>query len=277
MSIAPASGNDFYKFFFHPDSLVERHRPVKNIFIHITSLVAWAFAALSLVGLALPLAAYCLRDKHWSQLQYPKLFSGSMSDRLAYEKEKGIGNGQLPALVEKCVAFLESGENMKRVDIYRLSAHEERLKTAFNKAKRVGIQNFSEGEDEIFVACALKKYVRELVEKDPLFSDLSFEGLEKDVKARFFEAIKNLPAPKKDLLHRICGHLQKVSSFSGENNMDTENLATCWAQNFLPYTPPPGTDPYTALEQFRKRNTLFQTLLDSNLDEVFGPSLSSAS
>lgn len=271
MSITSVSGNDFYAFFFNPARLTERHSSVKSGLIRIASLATWALAALSLVGLFVPLAAYCLRDKHWSLLQYPKLFSGSLSERLAYEKEKGVGNGQLPALVERCVELLESGEGekMKKVGIYRLSAQDETLKTAFNKAKRVGISDFSEGEDEIFVACALKKYVRELVGKDPFFSDLSFDGSDEEMKARFFEAIKALPAPQKDLLHRICSHLQKVASFSQENRMDAKNLAVCWAPNILPYTPPPGTDLRTVAEQLKKREMLFQTLLESKLDEVF--------
>ena len=129
--------------------------------------------------------------------------------------------------------------------IFRLSAQKSQI-AALCKALDVGrIKDWEPYNDHNIIACALKKYIRDLSFLDPLIGKDIAETLSKsiiqcetddEIAKVMHDAIASTPISRRHSLAYVLKYLAKIASFSAENKMDPYNLSVCFAPAIFPQT-----------------------------------------
>eukprot|EP00005_Dracoamoeba_jomungandri_P002096 CAMPEP_0174253966 /NCGR_PEP_ID=MMETSP0439-20130205/3325_1 /TAXON_ID=0 /ORGANISM="Stereomyxa ramosa, Strain Chinc5" /LENGTH=987 /DNA_ID=CAMNT_0015335303 /DNA_START=51 /DNA_END=3011 /DNA_ORIENTATION=- len=163
-----------------------------------------------------------------------KLFGVPLVDVVAAKD-----GSELPAIVEKCVNYLEMKDRLKTEGIFRLSGSAvliEKYVERFDTGEDVDL---SEEKDPHAVAGLLKLYFRDLPE--PLLTYELYPSFlaatctkDRAVVLRYVKhLVQKLPPVNLALLDYLLSFLRRVSEYSEINKMALHNLATVFAPNLL--------------------------------------------
>ncbi|XP_063048159.1 rho GTPase-activating protein 22 [Engraulis encrasicolus] len=145
-----------------------------------------------------------------------------------------------PLLVEQCVCFIRQ-RGLQEEGLFRMPGQAnlvKQLQDAFDHGDK---PQFDSSTDVHTVASLLKLYLRELPEPVVPFSKFQefmacAKLLSKDQEAGLLELgnqVKTLPQVNYNLLKYICSFLDEVQSYSDDNKMGVQNLATVFGPNIL--------------------------------------------
>ncbi|OLL25806.1 putative Rho-type GTPase-activating protein 2 [Neolecta irregularis DAH-3] len=161
------------------------------------------------------------------------VFGVPLPDAIESSRILGRPNLQIPAVLYRCIEFLDAKNAWKEEGIYRLSGSNaviKSLRDKFNSQGDFDMLNANECFDTHAVAGLLKMYLRELPmsvlsrELHPEFLHVieTPDQTEKLRKIRLL--VEDLPPPNLALLKVLCGHLLKVVDNSDENKMTIRNV-----------------------------------------------------
>ncbi|XP_043914847.1 rho GTPase-activating protein 24 isoform X2 [Protopterus annectens] len=178
------------------------------------------------------------------------IFGQKLEETVRFEKK--YGNKMAPMLVEQCVDFIRQ-RGLKEEGLFRLPGQAnlvKELQDAFDCGEKPA---FDSNTDVHTVASLLKLYLRELPE--PVIPYAKYDDFlscakmltkgEENGMADLIQQVKSLPMVNYNLLQYICRFLDEVQSYSEENKMSTQNLATVFGPNILR---PKVEDPLTIME-----------------------------
>ncbi|GAN11594.1 hypothetical protein MAM1_0734c11167 [Mucor ambiguus] len=140
----------------------------------------------------------------------------------------------LPAIIHRCIEYLEARDALTEEGIYRLSGSAAKvkiLKKRFNDAGDVRLLEDEEFHDVHAIAGLLKMWLRELPENiltEALLGDfLKSIHLDKE-QSKICEVgrlISTLPLANYTLLRSLCAHLIRVIENSDKNKMTLKNIS----------------------------------------------------
>ncbi|EPB88703.1 hypothetical protein HMPREF1544_04462 [Mucor circinelloides 1006PhL] len=140
----------------------------------------------------------------------------------------------LPAIIHRCIEYLEARDALIEEGIYRLSGSSVKVKTLkkrFNDAGDVKLLEDEEFHDVHAIAGLLKMWLRELPENiltEALLGDfLNSIHLDKE-QSKICEVgrlITTLPLANYTLLRSLCAHLIRVIENSDKNKMTLKNIS----------------------------------------------------
>ncbi|KAI8329100.1 hypothetical protein BD560DRAFT_451646 [Blakeslea trispora] len=143
-------------------------------------------------------------------------------------------NYDLPAIMHRCIEYLEAKEALFEEGIYRLSGSSVKVKTLkkrFNDAGDVKLlEDVNEYHDIHAIAGLLKMWLRELPEN--ILTEAALPGFlssmhKTDKQDRLREVrrlISLLPSENYTLLRSLCAHLIRVIEHSEKNKMTLRNI-----------------------------------------------------
>lgn len=148
------------------------------------------------------------------------------------------GNGVVPAIVSRCVEFVET-RALDAEGIYRISGSQallQKLRTRFNQNDETA--PLSDDLTGFDVSGLLRMYFRELPE--PLVAPVlnacikasAIADHEQKLRA-LRQAVYGLPPTNLAILKVMCHHLALVSSRSPQNKMSIDNLVLIFAPSFM--------------------------------------------
>ncbi|NWY36283.1 ARAP1 protein, partial [Sylvia atricapilla] len=157
--------------------------------------------------------------------------AGSSGDTLS---EQQMTESDVPLLVDRCIDYItQCGMGLTSEGIYRKSGQNSKttslLEVLQRDARRVCLK---EGEHQVDdVANTLKRFFRDL--GDGLFTRrLALDWLwataledEEEKVSKYRQLLAALPPVNRATLKALINHLFRVQCFSGENQMNTHNLA----------------------------------------------------
>ncbi|TKS85569.1 Rho GTPase-activating protein 22 [Collichthys lucidus] len=169
----------------------------------------------------------------------PGVFGQHLEETMLYEAQCGPQR-LVPVLVEQCVCFIRE-HGLEEEGLFRAPGqtnHVRELQDAFDRGEK---PVFDSTTDVHTVASLLKLYIRELPEPIIPFSKYTqflscAQLLTKDKATGILELgkqVKSLPQVNYNLLKYICKFLDEVQSYSNENRMSVQNLATVFGPNIL--------------------------------------------
>ncbi|KAG2203308.1 hypothetical protein INT47_000228 [Mucor saturninus] len=141
---------------------------------------------------------------------------------------------QLPAIVHRCIEYMEMKDALVEEGIYRLSgsaALMKSLKKRFNDDGDVKILQDKEYHDVHAVAGLLKMWLRELPENiltESLLIEFSqsFDFSDRQTKvSKVGKLVSLLPLVNYTLLRSLCAHLIRVIENSDQNKMTLKNIS----------------------------------------------------
>lgn len=141
---------------------------------------------------------------------------------------------ELPAIVHRCIEYMETRNGLNEEGIYRLSGSAsaiKKLKKRFNDNGDIKILEDEEYHDVHAIAGLLKMWLRELPENiftDALLSKFLQTVELQDRQARISEVgklVSSLPLINYTLLRSLCAHLIRVIGNSEQNKMSLRNIS----------------------------------------------------
>ncbi|XP_056627365.1 rho GTPase-activating protein 22 isoform X2 [Triplophysa dalaica] len=197
-------------------------------------------------------------------------FGQHLEDTVLYERK--FGPRLAPLIVEQCVDFIRE-QGLDEEGLFRMPGQANLVKDLQEAFDCGDKPQFDSNTDVHTVASLLKLYLRELPEPVIPFSKyenfLSCAQLlakdEEEGTQKLGKLVKTLPVANYNLLKYICKFLDEVQSYSHENKMGVQNLATVFGPNILR---PKKEDPETIMEG----TTLVQhlmTVLISKHDHLY--------
>lgn len=176
-------------------------------------------------------------------------------------------NRPIPAFLSALLDHIEE-VGLEEVGLYRTSgslSSINSLKASFNAGERTLPEDDPRWCDINAVAGVLKAFLRELPE--PLLTNKLFHRFVACANAptldeqlnQLSNCIQALPLVNKNILSRLCLHLNKVVQHQQVNRMTTPNLSIVFSMNFLP--------PY-AMDQMRTMQQIV-SLMISHVDRLF--------
>ncbi|KAL2083092.1 hypothetical protein ACEWY4_020865 [Coilia grayii] len=168
------------------------------------------------------------------------VFGRRLEETMECERGQGVCVRLAPLLVEQCVCFIRQ-RGLQEEGLFRMPGQAnlvKQLQDAFDHGDK---PQFDSTTDVHTVASLLKLYLRELPEPVIPFSKYQdfiscAQLLLKDQEAGLLELgnqVKTLPQANYNLLKYICTFLDEVQSYSEENKMGVQNLATVFGPNIL--------------------------------------------
>ncbi|KAK4510557.1 uncharacterized protein ATC70_004988 [Mucor velutinosus] len=140
----------------------------------------------------------------------------------------------LPAIIHRCIEYLEARDALTEEGIYRLSGSSAKvkiLKKRFNNAGDVRLLEDEEFHDVHAIAGLLKMWLREMPENiltEALLGDfLNSIHLDKEQNkiCEVGRLISTLPLANYTLLRSLCAHLIRVIENSDKNKMTLKNIS----------------------------------------------------
>jgi RalA-binding protein 1 len=137
----------------------------------------------------------------------------------------------LPAVVYRCIEYLEAREAMNEEGIFRLSGSQNVIKALRERFNNEGDVRLLEGDyfDVHAVASLLKLYLRELP-ASVLTRDLHLDFLkvldveEKEKRVAAFNVlVHKLPRANEELLSNLCSYLADIANHADVNKMNVRN------------------------------------------------------
>uniref|UniRef100_A0A3P9JYV2 Rho GTPase activating protein 22 n=1 Tax=Oryzias latipes TaxID=8090 RepID=A0A3P9JYV2_ORYLA len=167
----------------------------------------------------------------------PLVFGQHLEETMTYEAQCGTPR-EVPVLVEQCACFIRE-HGLKEEGLFRAPGqtnHVRELQDAFDR----GEKPVFDSTDVHTVASLLKLYIRELPEPIIPFSKYTqflscAQLLNRDKEmgiAELRKQVKSLPLVNYNLIKYIC-FLDEVQSYSNDNKMSVQNLATVFGPNIL--------------------------------------------
>ncbi|XP_027133007.1 rho GTPase-activating protein 22 isoform X3 [Larimichthys crocea] len=195
------------------------------------------------------------------------VFGQHLEETMLYEAQCGPQR-LVPVLVEQCVCFIRE-HGLEEEGLFRAPGqtnHVRELQDAFDRGEK---PVFDSTTDVHTVASLLKLYIRELPEPIIPFSKYTqflscAQLLTKDKATGILELgkqVKSLPQVNYNLLKYICKFLDEVQSYSNENKMSVQNLATVFGPNILR---PRVEDPVTMMEGSSQVQHLMTVLISEH-------------
>eukprot|EP01080_Neovahlkampfia_damariscottae_P003872 gene3872-7086_t len=147
--------------------------------------------------------------------------------------------GEIPDAIEFLISLLEE-IGVDSNGIFRINGDHHEI---FQLKNLIDSGNFSSiKKDEITVnatASLLKLYFREL--PDPLFTFKFYSDFlkypinesDENQSQHFLSIIQKLSLIRRNTIFKLFGLFEKIATNSSSNQMNTTNLATCWALNLL--------------------------------------------
>ncbi|KAA0725399.1 Rho GTPase-activating protein 22 [Triplophysa tibetana] len=177
-------------------------------------------------------------------------FGQHLEDTVQYERK--FGPRLAPLIVEQCVDFIRE-QGLDEEGLFRMPGQANLVKDLQEAFDCGDKPQFDSNTDVHTVASLLKLYLRELPEPVIPFSKyenfLSCAQLlakdEEEGTQELGKLVKTLPVANYNLLKYICKFLDEVQSYSHENKMGVQNLATVFGPNILR---PKKEDPVTIME-----------------------------
>ncbi|KAF9979446.1 rho GTPase-activating protein [Mortierella antarctica] len=152
-----------------------------------------------------------------------------------------MGDGNIPLIVEKCIAEIEK-RGLEEVGIYRVPgamSSINKLRLSFNSGSHEVDLDNDEWKDINVVAGALKQFLRELPEAvmtNALYDSLIAASALEDYDERLMtmkDLIRTLPPHNYLLLKRVIEHLERVTDYEEINHMYATNLAIVFGPTLL--------------------------------------------
>ncbi|XP_040908393.1 rho GTPase-activating protein 22-like [Toxotes jaculatrix] len=171
-------------------------------------------------------------------IPFTGVFGQSLEETVLYERRYGVR--LVPLVVEQCVAFIRE-HGLHEVGLFRQPGQAslvKELQEAFDAGER---PSFDSSTDVHTVASLLKLYLRQLPEPLVPYSRyqdflLCGQRLMSDRTQGLGELrnlLHELPVANFNLLNFICQFLNEVQSYSDNNKMSDQNLATVFGPNIL--------------------------------------------
>ncbi|KAL6628005.1 RhoGAP-domain-containing protein, partial [Neocallimastix sp. 'constans'] len=154
-------------------------------------------------------------------------------DRYGVNSDLGMSQGtvKIPIFIEKIIRALRT-KDLTIEGIFRKNGNIRRLKTLTELLDQ-NPENINFDEDNsIQLAALLKKFLRELPEPLLTFKlhKIFMQSQKQDDENKRFKIVQSacalLPKCNRDLLEVLLIFLKEVASFSSQNKMDVDNLAT---------------------------------------------------
>jgi len=153
------------------------------------------------------------------------------------ESHKGSLNGGLvPAVIDKCLQYLNNKESLETEGIFRISADQGvliSLKRRFDRGEDIDLTTY----DTHTVASVVKSYFRELPEPlltfdlyDCFVASMGISETETR-KQRLKKLLEELPKAHYVLFKKLAVFLWKVSKYADKNRMSTTNLGVVFGPN----------------------------------------------
>ncbi|KAG5266356.1 hypothetical protein AALO_G00230100 [Alosa alosa] len=168
------------------------------------------------------------------------VFGRRLEETMECERVKGVCVRLAPLLVEQCVCFIRE-RGLSEEGLFRMPGQANLVKELQDAFDRGDKPQFDSNTDVHTVASLLKLYLRELPE--PVIPFTKYQDfiscaqlLLKDQEAGLLELgnqVKTLPQANYNLLKYICKFLDEVQSYSDDNKMGVQNLATVFGPNIL--------------------------------------------
>lgn len=170
--------------------------------------------------------------QHGKQTPFKGPIFGLALER-AVEMTKIRPNYHLPAVVYRCIEYLDARKAWMEEGIYRMSSSKsalEALRSAFDNNRDYNLLKLSKPPDVHSVACLLKEYCRELPEKvltQRLAQDFSRVVDMVERRDRVHELgrlVSELPLANYTLLRAIIAHLIRIVRNATVNRMTLRNI-----------------------------------------------------
>uniref|UniRef100_A0A3B3CY63 Rho GTPase activating protein 22 n=2 Tax=Oryzias melastigma TaxID=30732 RepID=A0A3B3CY63_ORYME len=195
------------------------------------------------------------------------VFGQHLEETMTYEAQCGTPR-EVPVLVEQCACFIRE-HGLKEEGLFRAPGqtnHVRELQDAFDRGEK---PVFDSSTDVHTVASLLKLYIRELPEPIIPFSKYTqflscAQLLNKDKEtgiAELRKQVKSLPQVNYSLIKYICKFLDEVQSYSNDNKMSVQNLATVFGPNILRAR---VEDPVTMMEGSSQVQQLMTVLISEH-------------
>uniref|UniRef100_A0A8C8DTH7 Rho GTPase activating protein 22 n=1 Tax=Oryzias sinensis TaxID=183150 RepID=A0A8C8DTH7_9TELE len=195
------------------------------------------------------------------------VFGQHLEETMTYEAQCGTPR-EVPVLVEQCACFIRE-HGLKEEGLFRAPGqtnHVRELQDAFDRGEK---PVFDSSTDVHTVASLLKLYIRELPEPIIPFSKYTqflscAQLLNKDKEmgiAELRKQVKSLPQVNYNLIKYICKFLDEVQSYSNDNKMSVQNLATVFGPNILRAR---VEDPITMMEGSSQVQQLMTVLISEH-------------
>lgn len=172
----------------------------------------------------------------------PPLVKGKPAKLYGRPLEQAVANpdgSEIPAIVYKCIAYLDKEENVTREGIFRLSGSSNLIDKYVQRLDKGEDVDLSQELDPHAVAGLLKLYFRDLPEPLMTFElypwfIASMSTQDRAVRLRYLKyLVEKLPPVNMGLLVYLLTFLLKISTFAEVNKMALHNLATVFAPNLL--------------------------------------------
>ncbi|KAI8990034.1 Rho GTPase activation protein [Pilobolus umbonatus] len=147
---------------------------------------------------------------------------------------RSSANDELPAIVHRCIEYIEAKGGLNEEGIYRLSGSAANIKTLKKRFNEEGDLNLLEDNcchDVHEVAGLLKMWLRELPENimtnallSKFFGSLGLESQQQKVH-EMGRLVSLLPVANYNLIQSLCAHLIRIVDNSDMNKMTMRNMS----------------------------------------------------
>ncbi|XP_062376380.1 rho GTPase-activating protein 22 [Sardina pilchardus] len=196
------------------------------------------------------------------------VFGRRLEETMECERGQGVCVRLVPLLVEQCVCFIRE-RGLNEEGLFRMPGQANLVKELQDAFDHGDKPQFDSNTDVHTVASLLKLYLRELPE--PVIPFTKYQDfiscaqlLLKDQEAGLLELgnqVKTLPQANYNLLKYICKFLDEVQSYSDDNKMGVQNLATVFGPNILRST---TDDPVRMMEGTSQVQQLMTVLISAH-------------
>lgn len=153
-------------------------------------------------------------------------------------------NGKVPYIVTDLISKLDDLKAEQIVGIFRLSAQKAVVEKICLQLDQGRIKSYDSYQDPNEIACALKRYIRELSLLDPLIG-IDIEDEINDAIQNYgnsdqvFSELSNILCNKgcesrRNTLAVLAKYLNKIAKHSDVNKMDVDNLSIIFTPSFFP-------------------------------------------
>lgn len=152
---------------------------------------------------------------------------------------------KVPYIFSDLIERLDSLHAEHQEGIFRLSGQKSLVASLCAALDCGRIKDWDQFNDHNVIACAFKKYIRDLSFLDPLIgkdiaetisgSVVKYETDEGIGKA-IHDAIASTPTSRRNSLAFVLKYLSKIAHFAQDNKMDSYNLSVCFAPAIFPQT-----------------------------------------
>ena len=153
-------------------------------------------------------------------------------------------NGKVPFIVTDLISKLDDLKAEETVGIFRLSAQKAVIEKICLELDSGRIKSYDSYKDPNEIACALKRYIRELSLLDPLIGRDIYKEVNKvidkyenteEVYSELNKVLcQNGCESRRNTLAVLAKYFNKIAKFSDVNKMDADNLSIVFTPSLFP-------------------------------------------